>query len=327
MTYAAWADSNLAYYCPKGWQGLYESRKNEMNTMIKGMGRVKTAAKRALRSRNAMRMRKKWMRTEGMYTAPRMWLSGGAYLGTKGNQNVRTLEAYVDLWWSRDGVEWFQVSRVQSGDDSGYDGDRSKGRTGAPRATTLESSCEAYSTEVDEEKIFLGKYGHTTIPFRPIDSDVPSLFFIGGDTVDGGATVSDVFQSANGIFCDIWNPHRYDLMGGYMWQTSPSADYNEGVFETCSGHGTCGQILPVDRYRGSAFYTHQRTGKGKTRLYESAADKRTVWQEGCLCDKGFAGEYCEGQDPDEVAGAGTTAVHVLCIGVVLVFSVWTTFLS
>ena len=32
-----------------------------------------------------------------------------AVLARQGNNMVRTMEAYVDLWWSRDGETWYQV--------------------------------------------------------------------------------------------------------------------------------------------------------------------------------------------------------------------------
>lgn len=35
-------------------------------------------------------------------------------------------------------------------------------------------------------------------PFQPIDSFIPALFFIGGDMVDDGPLLNDVFQSSNG---------------------------------------------------------------------------------------------------------------------------------
>lgn len=65
-----------------------------------------------------------------MYWAPRIWLSGGGYFGREGNRDVMTMEAYSDLWWTRDGVKWFQVNNFAGSGD------------------TLYSSCESFYTEV-----------------------------------------------------------------------------------------------------------------------------------------------------------------------------------
>ncbi|KAH8078207.1 hypothetical protein JL720_9887 [Aureococcus anophagefferens] len=40
--------------------------------------------------------------------APRIWLAGGGYAGKKGNSVVEFVDAYYDLWWSRDGATWTQ---------------------------------------------------------------------------------------------------------------------------------------------------------------------------------------------------------------------------
>ncbi|KAH8045003.1 hypothetical protein JL720_16877 [Aureococcus anophagefferens] len=48
-------------------------------------------------------------RTRTSPPAPRIWLAGGGYVGKKGNSVVEFVDAYYDLWWSRDGATWTQV--------------------------------------------------------------------------------------------------------------------------------------------------------------------------------------------------------------------------
>ena len=134
----------------------------------------------------------------------RMWLAGGGYLGSQSNSIVRKVSAYSDLWWTRDGLSWTQVSRASGAGDHSC------------------SSVNAYEYGSDQ---FRGKYGHVMIPFwrlsedsrRVCDTDdeslcvyaqlrVPALFFIGGDvsaSTDPTPPTSDVFASRALILCDI----------------------------------------------------------------------------------------------------------------------------
>ncbi len=50
----------------------------------------------------------------------RLWLSGGGYIGTKGNNVVRKLDAFVDMWFSRDGLEWHKVSYDEGSGSNRY---------------------------------------------------------------------------------------------------------------------------------------------------------------------------------------------------------------
>jgi len=46
----------------------------------------------------------------GNKTVPRMFITGGGYMGSKGNNHVRELEAYTDTWWSHDGADWARIN-------------------------------------------------------------------------------------------------------------------------------------------------------------------------------------------------------------------------
>mmetsp|Transcript_3759 Transcript_3759/g.14812 ORF Transcript_3759/g.14812 Transcript_3759/m.14812 type:complete len:441 (+) Transcript_3759:1106-2428(+) len=135
---------------------------------------------------------------------PRMWLAGGGYVGRRINQVVRFIDAYYDLWWTRDGITWTQVSHAVG------------------TANHLCTSIDAYRAETST---YYGKYGHTMLPFWQTEVDalvcdsqtlnlctqtpvkVPALFFIGGDSGHSrsrpSAPSSDVFVSRALILCEI----------------------------------------------------------------------------------------------------------------------------
>ena len=201
-----------------------------------------------------------------------MFIRGGGYIGNKGNNFVRKMEAYVDTWWSRDGRYWHKVNYKES------------------KGATLYSSQEWSKTTVSGSDFQIGKWGMTVEYFQkdedlngdgevkdldpgpagrvgfdfgsPADAStnevkfwrrvsasekgIPALFFIGGDTVDQGSLVSDVFVSLPGILCEL-----------------------DGV--SCSGRGFC--------------------GPGVT---------------GCVCSSlQYVGEYCEKFNDMFVSGAWT----------------------
>ncbi len=139
------------------------------------------------------------------YMPPRMWLTGGGYVGSTTKTIVRRIIAYYDLWWTRDGLLWTQVSRSSGSREY------------------LCSSIEAYEYASDK---YRGKYGHVMIPFWRIQESqrvcdkihatmacvttriiIPALFFIAGnagylDEFDIQPT-SDVFASRALVLCDI----------------------------------------------------------------------------------------------------------------------------
>ena len=145
----------------------------------------------------------------------KLFLSGGGYMGTKGNSVVDTLEGYVDVWWSYDGSNWVRVNYEEGEGD------------------TLYSTNEWTKTAINNEYKFRGKWGHSLLSFptkQDLDLDgsisnistsvefcsgtqemigqckvfsveeerVPALLMIGGDTTEGGPIVNDVFLSQPG---------------------------------------------------------------------------------------------------------------------------------
>jgi len=79
---------------------------------------------------------------------PKIYMGGGGYIGTKLNNVVRIMEGYSDMWYSRDGQNWVQVSFTDGAGSSAY--------------TTQEWA----KTTVEDEEVFLGKWGHTMTVFR-----------------------------------------------------------------------------------------------------------------------------------------------------------------
>ena len=199
---------------------------------------------------------------EHPYVPSKLYLSGGGYMGTKGNSDVRTLEGYVDLWWSYNGSMWFKVNHEQGEKRSLYstnewttatgenDPYHNRGKWGhsmisffveedlnldgeisPDESTSIEFCAGDTKLKTDESKKFHCK------EFLANENFIPSLFVIGGDTTDGGPIVNDVYVSKSGLHCEI-----------------------EGV--TCSNRGSCGP--------------------------------GTI---GCICNSNhFSGEYCEIKD-------------------------------
>lgn len=70
--------------------------------------------------------------------------------------------------------------------------------------SNLYSSMEWALTEVDNDPIYLGKWGHRMVPWITNDDEgqsEPALYFLGGDAVGGGSFVSDVFVSTETCEC------------------------------------------------------------------------------------------------------------------------------
>lgn len=144
----------------------------------------------------------------------KIYLSGGGYMGTKGNENVRTLEGYVDTWWSEDGSNWTQTNYEEGFKDSLYSTNEwtltlvndkyvNRGKWGH----TMESFATAQDINIDgviSNKTLIEFCAGTQLhigqckTFLVNEEETPSLFVIGGDTTDGGPIVNDVFVSRPG---------------------------------------------------------------------------------------------------------------------------------
>lgn len=263
VTEAANFDAEFMYRTNKGLPFYYD-RMKEFDRLSPVPPRTRRES--LLRKTRSEQIRTRWEK-DGTYWAPRIWLSGGGYFGRKGNNAVQTMEAYVDLWWTRDGVKWFQVVETKGSGNSLY------------------SSSECFFTEETQRPLYIGKYGHTMAALTPKDSYIPGLFLIAGDMVDDGPIVSDTFQNANGILCDIYDPGSAGVGG---------AGTEAQGFLTCNGHGVCDRILPFSFVRDGYYYE-----RGVERIAQNA----TLYMRGCRCDAGWTGEYCEGKDPTVMSAA------------------------
>lgn len=145
----------------------------------------------------------------------KIFMSGGGYMGTKGNNVVENLEGYVDVWWSYEGSEWFRVNY-----NDGY-------------GEALYSTNEWAMTFMNRKYSFRGIWGHSLVSFptkRDLNLDrsisnistplefcsgttsqvgqcqtflvdeenVPSLLMIAGDATEGGPAINYVFRSQPG---------------------------------------------------------------------------------------------------------------------------------
>lgn len=197
--------------------------------------------------------------SSGSSTQPaRMFLSGGGYIGSKGNNVVNNMEGYTDLFWSVDGSEWFRVNHEEG------------------KVQNLYSTNEFTSTELNGKSVYRGKWGHSMISlpvgrdlngdnvisntsnaiefctgieekaFRCIESNVqesfvPSLFVIGGDTTDGGPVVNDVFVSMpGGKYSTFLFSTYFHKLQSYFTKRKLHTVLCEKDGLTCSGQGSCG---------------------------------------------------------------------------------------
>lgn len=149
------------------------------------------------------------------HTTPRIFVTGGGYMGTKGNNEVRSLEAHTDTWWSFDGSKWNMVNYEE----------------GSRHKDNIYSTNEWTETTIDGKRTHRGKWGHTLEAFhakQDIDLDekiaetkvslnvcngseesavckrissvenrIPTLLTIGGK-LESGPMVNDVFASRQG---------------------------------------------------------------------------------------------------------------------------------
>jgi hypothetical protein len=49
-----------------------------------------------------------------------MWLAGGGYIGTRGNNVVSKMIALMDMWWSADGHAWRKVNYEEGSGANAY---------------------------------------------------------------------------------------------------------------------------------------------------------------------------------------------------------------
>ena len=128
-------------------------------------------------------------------------------MGTRGNNEVRELEAFTDTWWSDDLRNWTRVNYQE----------------GSIHQDNLFSTSEWTETYENNRKIYRGKWGHSLeAHLTAVDeadetvTKVPSLFVIGGK-LEGQEFTNDVFVSKRGIHCE-----------------------KNGI--SCSNNGVCGEL-------------------------------------------------------------------------------------
>jgi hypothetical protein len=229
-------------------------------------------------------------------------------MGTKGNSDVRTLEGYVDLWWSYNGSMWFKVNHEQG------------------EKRSLYSTNEWTSTDEDDPYHHRGKWGHSLVSFfvkedLNLDGDistgsipiefcarensesdektsyceeysvneegVPSLFVIGGDTTNGGPIVNNVYISKPGCELSYGAVKDFSFSLSYFVLSCQVHCELEGV--TCNNAGSCGPS--------------------------------TI---GCICNsEEFSGEYCDFKNDSDRSGGGLRKIEqswllMICGGAILI---------
>merc|ERR1711998_27848 len=152
-------------------------------------------------------------------------------------------------------------------------------------------------TDVD---IYLPKYGHTMLPFRPLDSKISALYFVAGDTATrlDGTRVNDVFQSQNGVFCEI-KGHTCNRQG-YCDPIENGLLDGEGGTVMSQQKGDFARA-----YSGGVVAKEISSADEAKRTMNSLVLETNITavaglvRYGCRCAPGYIGEYCEGTDPPQ----------------------------
>jgi hypothetical protein len=76
-------------------------------------------------------------------------MMGGGYFGTKGNNVVSSLEAYLDTWWTVDGSSWNRIDYME----------------GSGSALYSSSEWTLSGTLFEGRELYRGKWGHTVEAF------------------------------------------------------------------------------------------------------------------------------------------------------------------
>jgi len=243
---------------------------------------------------------------------PKIYLTGGVYYGTKFraysektvsvDQAIDSRVAYLDLWWSHDGKVW---------NESSY-------RTGSSRNQDHFSTSEAFLSTVQDEAQYLGKYGHSLTPFKRITSDLseqPALFFIAGDRVPQTQSANQATAQIAAYSIDVFRT----ALGSDSDGGRTGIICNTGDTE-CSGRGTCCHALLNAPSASSASEDTSEDASTTPAPTPSGLYKYPVECEdrdwgGCVCDKGFEGEFCEVEDSVSFAvrdrGGGVVLLKVL----------------
>jgi len=190
--YGGWPSTNRKYDGVRGRNDVWKSRDGENWELVTAM--ADWASRAWMGALVWHSLGDTTSDVMGGSNVPRIWVAGGGYIGTMGNNIVSTMEAYVDLWWSRDGDSWTQVSFVE-GEDS-----------------YLKSSQE-WALTSDEEDVYIGKYGQTLVGYKRYNTDSSSgttstiavMYMLGGDYVEDGTLDPErsVYYSSQGVLCDI----------------------------------------------------------------------------------------------------------------------------
>lgn len=221
-----------------------------------------------------------WMSTVTLRTgsvadtrSPRIWMAGGGNIGA----GVRLMKPTWDVWTTRDGVIWVEVSSDSTG----------------------QSTAEWCMTDVRGEELCMGKWSSALVVHsRTVDAyelvwdralrqevprligrrvEVPALYMVGGATTE--SLNSDVYHTDDGFLCE---------KGGTM----------------CSGHGLCvlGPLCTrLDGELGVADDDDYLEFAGNTDLTFDCED----YVRACLCDPAYIGEWCHMTDPYFVAVASS----------------------
>ena len=121
--------------------------------------------------------------------APTMFLVGGGNIGqtATSQKKLSSMEGKLDMWFSRDGVDWKQINYMEGGGTTGI-----KQFSSQPWTVSV----------VDGKTVYLGMWGMTLEFYETVPLGY-RLVLIAGDKTDTGSMTQNVFASTDGILCDV----------------------------------------------------------------------------------------------------------------------------
>ena len=154
---------------------------------------------------------------DGLVSYPRIYIAGGGYMGTKGNNVVRRLEGYVDVWWSHDGSNWYRTNYMEGSKSNLYSTSDWSQVTGGVNHQWLGKwgfTIESFYTGIDMNNDGVISSDNVFIEYECSNEDdnnqkskvfedlneniVPTLFVIGGKYSDDGPYSNRVYASQPG---------------------------------------------------------------------------------------------------------------------------------
>jgi len=237
---------------------------------------------------------------------PKMYIMGGGYIGTKRNHVIRKMEAYVDTWWSRDGINWQQVNLADS--------------SGAALFTTQEWA----QTSVEGVPINIGKWGFSLEVFhREEDMNGDGYIDSGGPGRDPKVVAFDfagnqIAAAAPGAVAADAAVNTAGMGYAEFWRLQNTTEVNIPALMFVAGDTVDAGGLTNDVFVSKPGLLCEK--EGITCNQRGVCGPGTM---GCVCESlQWLGEYCERLNQDYVSSARLLGPGGLNVALSLIAVVW-----